>query len=77
MKKSGFAQIFSRCPKNLSCQNLGGLQPPSPPPPPPPPPPSGPYAYVYIRVVGYVSQSRFLAVELMTAETIHEVGCEP
>ena len=66
MKKSGFAQIFSRCPKNLSCQNLGGLK-----------PPSGPYAYVYIRVVGYVSQSRFLAVELMTAETIHEVGCEP
>ena len=36
--KTGFAQIFSRCPKNLSAQNLGGLQPPLPPPP-------GPYAY--------------------------------
>ena len=22
--KTGFAQIFSRCPKNLSAQNLGG-----------------------------------------------------
>ena len=29
--KTGFAQIFSRCPKNLSAQNLGGLQPPLPP----------------------------------------------
>ena len=31
--KTGFAQIFSSCPKNLSCPNFkGGLQPPSPPP---------------------------------------------
>ena len=34
--KTDFAQIFSRCPKNLSCPKFGGLQPPSPP---------GPYAY--------------------------------
>ena len=40
--KTGFAQIFSCCPKNLSCPKFwGGLQPPSPPPPSPP----GPYAY--------------------------------
>ena len=31
--KPGFAQIFSCCPKNLSCPKFGGgLQPPSPPP---------------------------------------------
>ena len=36
--KPGFAQIFSCCPKSLSCPKFGGLQPPSPP---------GPYAYVY------------------------------
>jgi len=29
--KPGFAQIFSCCPKNLSCPKSGGLQPPSPP----------------------------------------------
>ena len=28
--KAGFAQIFSCCPKNLSCAKFGGLQPPSP-----------------------------------------------
>ena len=28
--KTGFAQIFSCCPKNLSCPKFGGLQPPSP-----------------------------------------------
>ena len=33
--KSSFAQIFSCCPKNLSCPNFGGaaLSPPRPPPP--------------------------------------------
>ena len=32
--KPGFAQIFSCCPKNLSCPKFGGgLQPPSPPRP--------------------------------------------
>ena len=35
--KTGFAQIFSRCPKNLSCPKFGGgCSPPRPP---------GPYAY--------------------------------
>ena len=34
--KTGFAQIFSCCPKNLSCPKFGGLQPPGTP---------GPYAY--------------------------------
>ena len=35
--KTGFAQIFSRCPKNLSCpKSGGGCSPPRPP---------GPYAY--------------------------------
>ena len=30
--KTGFAQIFSGCPKNLSCPNFGGAAaPPSPP----------------------------------------------
>ena len=38
--KTGFAQIFSRCPKNLSCTKHS---PPRPPPPSPRPP--GPYAY--------------------------------
>ena len=32
--KTGLAQIFSCCPKNLSCQNLGGS-------------PPGPYAYEF------------------------------
>ena len=31
--KTGFVQIFSCCPKNLSYPNFGGLQPPSPPRP--------------------------------------------
>ena len=31
--KTGFAQIYSCCPKNLSCPKFGGLQPPSPPRP--------------------------------------------
>ena len=36
--KTGFAQIFSRCPKNLTCPKFrgGGCSPPRPP---------GPYAY--------------------------------
>ena len=36
--KTGFAQIFSRCPKNLSCPKFGGAEAPLAPP--------GPYAYV-------------------------------
>ena len=38
--KTGFAQIFSRCPKNLSCPKFGGAAAPHAPP--------GPYAYDYI-----------------------------
>ena len=34
--KTGFTQIFSCCPKNLSCPKFGGLQPRPPPLPPPP-----------------------------------------
>ena len=36
--KTGFAQIFSSCPKNLSCPIFGGAAAPLAPP--------GPYAYV-------------------------------
>ena len=48
--KAGFAQIFSCCPKNLSCPKLGGgvLQAPSPPPP-------RPYAYVLNALTFQVS----------------------
>ena len=35
--KIGFAQVFSCCPKNLSCPNFGGAAAPLAPP--------GPYAY--------------------------------
>ena len=35
--KTGFAQIFSRCPKNLSCPKFGGAAAPLA--------PFGPYAY--------------------------------
>ena len=35
--KTGFAQVFSCCPKNLSCPNFGGAAAPLAPP--------GPYAY--------------------------------
>ena len=35
--KTGFAQIFSCCPKNLSCPNFGGAAAPLA--------PRGPYAY--------------------------------
>ena len=38
--KPGFAQIFSCCPKNLSCPKFGGAAAPLPP---------GPYAYAAIR----------------------------
>ena len=41
--KAGFAQIFSCCPKNLSCPKFGGAAAPLAPPPTP-----GPYAYVRI-----------------------------
>ena len=36
--KTGFAQIFSRCPKNMSCPKFGGAA--------VPPHLPGPYAYV-------------------------------
>ena len=40
--KTGFAQIFSCCPKNLSCPNFGGgCSPPRPP---------GPYAYAILSL---------------------------
>ena len=39
--KAGFAQIFSCCPKNLSCPKFGGAAAPFAPP--------GPYAYVGAR----------------------------
>ena len=38
--KTGFAQIYSCCPKNLSCPKFGGAAAPLAPP--------GPYAYDYI-----------------------------
>ena len=38
--KGGFAQIFSCCPKNLSCPKFGGAAVPLAPPP-------GPYAYAF------------------------------
>ena len=48
--KTGFAQIFSCCPKNLSCPKFGGAC--SPPRPPPHQP--GPYAYApYIYPGGF------------------------
>ena len=43
--KTGFAQNFSRCPKNLSCPKIwGGCSPPRPP---------DPYAYVYKLYLQY------------------------
>ena len=48
--RTGFAQIFSRCPKNLSCpKSGGGCSPPRPP---------GPYAYVFARGWNSGPQSR-------------------
>ena len=41
--KTGFAQIFSRCPKNLSCPKFGGAAAPLAPP--------GPYAYDLKKVL--------------------------
>ena len=43
--KTGFAQMFSCCPKNLSCPKFGGCC--SPPRPP------GPYAYAFRDVCDY------------------------
>ena len=42
--KTGFAQVFSCCPKNLSCPNFGGAAAPLAPP--------GPYAYVCVTGLG-------------------------
>ena len=39
--KTGFAQVFTCCPKNLPCPKFGRAAAPLAPPPPPP----GPYAY--------------------------------
>ena len=52
--KPGFAQIFSCCPKNLSCPNFGGAAAPLAPPPPPPRTPM----VLRFRVLG-ASFSRF------------------
>ena len=52
--KTGFTQIFSCCPKNLSCPIFGGLQPPSPPPP-------GPYACAEVY---NISTCRMKAIKL-------------
>ena len=43
--KAGFAQIFSSCPKNLSCPKFGEAAAPLAPP--------GPYAYglIYVEIV--------------------------
>ena len=48
--KAGFAQIFSCCPKNLSCPKFGGAAAPLAPPP-------GQYAYAPY----YLSIFRFMA----------------
>ena len=56
--KPGFAQIFSCCPKNLSCPNFGGAAVPLAPPPPPPPPPARTPMVLRFRVLG-ASFSRF------------------
>ena len=45
--KTGFAQIFSRCPKNLSCPKFGGAAAPLAPLP-------GPYAYEFAVTSGLV-----------------------
>ena len=39
--KTGFAQVFSCCPKNLSCPNFGGAAAPLAPPARTPMPPPG------------------------------------
>ena len=53
--KTGFAQIFSCCPKNLSCPNFGGVAAPLAPP--------GPYAYVsFVASLAFVI---FLSLEMM------------
>ena len=48
--KTCFAQIFSRCPKNLSCPKFGGGGGGCIPPRPP-----GPYAYVYFMTALKIS----------------------
>ena len=45
--KPGFAQIFSCCPKNLSCPNFGGAAAPLTPP--------GPYAYECNKVLNVIT----------------------
>ena len=65
--KTGFAQIFSCYPKNLSCPKFGGAAPPLAPP--------GPYAYagvhqnVIFRLFNY-SPSFYTFLALTSAVTI-------
>ena len=49
--KTGFAQVFSCCPKNLSCPNFGGAAAPLAPPP-------GPYAYA--KILGEAGKQEIL-----------------
>ena len=51
--KTGFAQIFSCCPKNLSCPKFWGGGCSSPRPFPPPPDLPGLYAYDSVHIDGY------------------------
>ena len=46
--KPGFVQIFSCCPKNLSCPKFGGAAAPLAPPP-------GPYAYYHSQCLTHVT----------------------
>ena len=56
--KTGFAQIFSRCPKNLSCLKFGGgCSPPRPP---------GPYAYGLVRRTLKIAFEGFEKLQLVT-----------
>ena len=56
--KAGFAQIFSCCPKNLSCPKFGGAAAPLAPP--------GPYAYAlfsyFKRAMGVVAKKSSVLV---------------
>ena len=52
--KTDFAQIFSRCTKNLSCPKFGGAAAPLAPP--------GPYAYAFITVVFSFVLNHFIQI---------------
>ena len=57
--KAGFAQIFSCCPKNLSCPKFGGAAAPLAPP--------GPYAYEARDLVKICFEGRRPCVPFKTA----------